>query len=109
MDLEPDRVSALKVWAANNESVQELWLFGSRAKGTATPKSDVDLALIFMQETDNTNWALAKYIEEGDLWRKQLERIVGLPISMGAIEPGIELYDEVMATGVCLWSRANVV
>ena len=107
MDLEPDRVTALKQWAANNDAIQELWLFGSRAKGTATPQSDVDLAFILMPETDNTNWALAKYIADGDLWRKQLERIVARPISMGAIEPGIELFDEVMATGTRLWSRSS--
>jgi predicted nucleotidyltransferase len=105
MDLESECVSALKSWAANNDSVQELWLFGSRAKGTAKPQSDVDLALILMPETDNTNWALAKYIEDKDLWRKRLQKIVGRPISLCAIEPGEKLFDDVMATGKRLWSR----
>ena len=105
MDLEPERVTALKSWAANNHSVSEFWLFGSRAKGTAKAKSDVDLAIYLMPETDDTNWALAKYIENHSFWRTQLERIVARPISLCAIEPGEKLFNEVMATGTCLWSR----
>ena len=106
MDLEPERLAALKAWAANNESVQELWLFGSRAKGTAKPKSDVDLALILMPETDNTNWAFAKYIESRAAWKRVLQNIAGRPVSLCAIEHGEPLYKEVLSTGVCLWSRA---
>jgi predicted nucleotidyltransferase len=42
----PDRVQAeLVSWAARNEAVAELWLFGSRAKGTSRPDSDVDIGL----------------------------------------------------------------
>lgn len=105
MDLEPERVSALKDWAARNDSVHDLWLFGSRAKATAKPESDVDIALILMPETDSTNWALAKYIESRPIWKRTLERIVGRPISLCAIEPGEPLYDEVLSTGIRLWSR----
>jgi predicted nucleotidyltransferase len=33
----------LCVWAQKTAAVKELWLFGSYAKGTAQPDSDVDL------------------------------------------------------------------
>jgi predicted nucleotidyltransferase len=105
VNLKDDCVIALRSWAANNQSVQKLWLFGSRAKGTSRPESDVDLALILMPETDNTNWALAKYVECRHLWKTQLERIVDRSVSLCAIEAGEKLYDEVTTTGMCLWSR----
>ncbi|MGA8610643.1 MAG: nucleotidyltransferase domain-containing protein [Xanthobacteraceae bacterium] len=107
MDLEPECVAALRHWAANNPAVYELWLFGSRAKGTSQVESDVDLAVILMPEVDNTNWALAMYIESKDFWKTQLGKLAGRPVSLSAIEPGTELFDEVMATGICLWSRLS--
>jgi predicted nucleotidyltransferase len=105
MDLEPERVVALKTWAANNDTVREFWLFGSRAKGTAKPASDVDLAIYLMPESDNTNWAFAKYVQYREAWKKQLEAIVARPISLCAIDPDEKLFDEVTSTGICLWSR----
>jgi predicted nucleotidyltransferase len=105
MDLEPERIIALRSWAANNNTIREFWLFGSRAKDTAKPDSDFDLAIYLMPETDNTNWTFAKFVEYQGLWKKQLERIVARPISLCVIEPGEELFDEVMTTGTCLWSR----
>ncbi|HUZ32639.1 MAG TPA: nucleotidyltransferase domain-containing protein [Xanthobacteraceae bacterium] len=107
MDLELDREAALKSWAANNDAVKEFWLFGSRVKGTSRPESDVDVALILMPETDNTNWAFAKYVECRNLWKKQLQRIVARPISLCVIEPGEKMYDEVLKTGQRLWSHID--
>jgi len=108
MDLEPGGLDALKVWALNNDAIRELWLFGSRAKGTSHSDSDVDLALVLMPETDNTNWALAKYIQYAAAWKAQLETIVARPISFGVIEPGEKMFDEVTTTGERLWSRSDV-
>jgi hypothetical protein len=38
----------LVAWAQKNDSIRELWLFGSRAKGVANASSDVDIGLVLM-------------------------------------------------------------
>ncbi|WP_444677478.1 type VII toxin-antitoxin system MntA family adenylyltransferase antitoxin [Halomonas sp. E19] len=44
---------ALAELAARSDEIAVLWLYGSRAKGTATPRSDYDLAVGFRNfETD---------------------------------------------------------
>ena len=48
MDMRDEWVAALRAWAAKNECVRELWLFGSRAKGTSEAESDIDIALSLM-------------------------------------------------------------
>ena len=48
----PDEWSRLLCqWASKNDSVRELWLFGSRAGGTSHPDSDVDIGIGLMPPT----------------------------------------------------------
>lgn len=54
-------LGGLRAWAAANESVRELWLFGSRARGDARECSDVDLALALMPPNGKHDWALGNY------------------------------------------------
>lgn len=105
MDLEPERADILRMWAANTASVYELWLFGSRAKGTSTPESDVDLAIVLMPENDDGDWAYADYVQNSGKWKKQLISIVARPVSLEVIECEEPLESEVHATGVRLWKR----
>ena len=46
MNMREEWIEALRAWAVGNDSIAELWLFGSRAKGTAQPNSDIDIALL---------------------------------------------------------------
>jgi predicted nucleotidyltransferase len=48
MDMRPEWTEAIRTWAAGNENVAEVWLFGSRTKGTARSDSDVDVALVLV-------------------------------------------------------------
>lgn len=43
----PDMLDALKTLAQADARIDVLWLYGSRAKGTAQPDSDYDLAVAF--------------------------------------------------------------
>ena len=36
--------------------VEELWLFGSRARGDNKEKSDIDLAVVCKENTKNSDW-----------------------------------------------------
>jgi predicted nucleotidyltransferase len=105
MDIKPEWLNALRAWAAKNESIYQLWLFGSRVKGTSRPDSDIDIALELMPATGTHNWALAAYVEFFEKWKQELRDAVGWDISLTAIGPGCDMDEEVRATGVVLWRR----
>jgi predicted nucleotidyltransferase len=97
----------LVAWARRTNAVAELWLFGSRAKGTFRPESDVDIAVTLMPALGDHDWALGDYVALAKDWQSELEAIVGLPVSFGAIQPDTALDREVRTTGVLLWCRPN--
>jgi predicted nucleotidyltransferase len=105
MDLKEEWVSALRSWADGNDSIRELWLFGSRADGRSRPNSDVDLALVLMPPNGKHDWAAGNYIALHSEWKRRLEKIVGCHVSLEAIDPGSEGDAEVRRTGVRLWAR----
>jgi predicted nucleotidyltransferase len=87
MDMESAWLDALRSWASTNDSIRELWLFGSRAKGTSHSESDVDIAVVLMPAVGKHNWALGNYFALQGNWKRQLEAIVGRHVSLEAIEP----------------------
>ena len=105
MDMRDEWIAALRQWAANNGAVSELWLFGSRAKETARPDSDIDVGLLMMPPTDGTNWAGAAYVENFYCWKRQLRFSIDWNVDLVAIGPKFDMDEEVRTTGVRLWVR----
>jgi predicted nucleotidyltransferase len=103
MDMRDEWIAALRGWAVQNDCVRELWLFGSRAKGTSEPESDIDIALALMPPDGKTNWALAAYVESFDDWKTELGAAVNWSVSLVAIGPKFEMDDIVRTTGIVLW------
>ena len=101
MDMRDDWLVGLREWAQQNGNVRELWLFGSRAKGTSRPESDIDIAVALMP----TDSAFGNYVALSEKWKQEIEAIVGRSISFGAIGPHTSLDAEVRETGVQLWAR----
>ena len=95
----------LRAWASANGNVHELWLFGSRADGSARPESDVDLAIALMPAVGDENWPLFFYFDLRAKWRQELEIIVGRHVSLEAILPDTDGDAYVRRTGVVLWAR----
>jgi predicted nucleotidyltransferase len=95
----------LIAWAQRTNAIAELWLFGSRAKGTSRPDSDVDIAVSLMPPVRNHDWALTTYLALSVDWQRQLEKMVGRHVSLTAIVPDTPGDTEVRATGVLLWRR----
>jgi len=93
-------------WARKNDSVRELWLFGSRAKGEAKASSDVDIGLVLMPAKGKHDWALGNYAALGSRWRADLEAIVGRHVSLVPIVPGNEGDIVIRMTGDRLWQRS---
>ncbi len=90
MDMRGVWLSGLRSWASANDSVRELWLFGSRATGGSRPDSDVDLAVALMPPKGNTDWVLGNYFAFESEWKRQLEEIVGLHVSLEPLVPGTD-------------------
>jgi predicted nucleotidyltransferase len=107
VDLPNESVLALCSWAEANGNVQELWLFGSRARGEAREDSDVDLALALMPPTGKTNWALGNYFRFEIEWKRQLEGIVRCAVSIEPLVPGEHSDERVRREGVRLWARVD--
>src|SRR6266478_1408425 len=105
MDMRDEWLSGLRSWASGNDSIRELWLFGSRAAGRSQPDSDVDVAVSLMPAASNHNWAFGNYIALHSEWKGQLEAIVGRHVSLEAIEPGTKEDAEVRHSGKLLWAR----
>jgi predicted nucleotidyltransferase len=82
MDLPDEWRHGLCLWASGNDSVLQLWLFGSRAKGTARADSDIDIAITLMPKIGDTDWALGNYFALHRDWKRQLEAIVGRHVSL---------------------------
>ena len=100
------RVRSLRAWAENNGSVRELWLFGSRAKGTSKAESDTDIALALMPPQGKNDWAMGNYYDLRLQWKEQLETIVGGEVDLQEILPGTSFEVEVRTTGQLLWPHA---
>jgi predicted nucleotidyltransferase len=107
MDMPDEWLRGLRSWADGNDSIQELWLFGSRAAGRSRPESDVDLAVSLMPAIGTHNWALGNYIADHSTWKRQLESIVGRHVSLEALEPGSPQDAHVRSTGKLLWARST--
>ena len=105
MDMPDEWVAALRVWASRNDSVRELWLFGSRAKGCSQSDSDVDLALVLMPANGKHDWAGGAFLACHKEWKRQLEDLVGRHVSLEAMEPGTHGDVEVRRSGIRLWTR----
>jgi predicted nucleotidyltransferase len=103
MDMPDEWVLGLHRWAGRIGNVLELWIFGSRAEGRATPESDVDVALVLIPPDGKHNWALGNYGAFQSEWQQQLESIVGRDVDLVVIEPGSDEDTHVRHTGRRLW------
>ena len=97
MHMKPEWLREIESWAERRNEVSEVWLFGSRAKGSARDDSDIDLALILPPE----NWAFANYVAFGDKWQHSLASALGKHVSLEAIN-GPELVEKVL-----IWRRGS--
>jgi predicted nucleotidyltransferase len=101
VNLPADSVELIRQWAVRTNAVQEVWLFGSRAKGTSRPDSDVDIGIYLTPH----EWAFGIYVAKGDAWQRELAGLLGMPVSLEAVTPDLPGHSEVQA-GKRLWVRS---
>ena len=77
MNTQPSRLlipcDILRAWAATKPIIRALFVFGSYARGEATPESDLDLAV----DVDGDDVEL---IGNNRAWRSELAHLTGLEI-----------------------------
>lgn len=68
----------LQQWAAGNPHIGELRIFGSYAKGSARPDSDLDVAVRVVRKKpgDTTVWVTA--LCECTEWEKEMTQLLGI-------------------------------
>ncbi len=75
MDLTDQQQRRVREWAKRTPSVEEVWLFGSRAKGRAKPDSDVDLALT-LRPVGAPRSLLGNYYALSERWTEELTEVL---------------------------------
>ena len=100
MQLTDEQLATIIMWAKKTPEVQAVFLFGSRAKGTAGPDSNVDLALSILGQ--DPKWRLATFISRRRAWRAELEAALGLDVQLERARRDLTSEDGYVE----LWQRA---
>jgi predicted nucleotidyltransferase len=103
MDLSKEQRSAITQWAEQNQYISEVRLFGSRARGTSRPGSDIDLAVTVAG--DNRGDALGVYLPLADRWQRDLRTRTGMHVSLEWYGPESDEYEMLQTVGLLIWSR----
>jgi len=70
-DLQPV-ADTLRMWASEETLVRRLWIYGSRARGTGSPHSDLDIAVEIHVAGDNED-SYTVFVCEAEDWRSKLD------------------------------------
>ena len=92
-------------WAKVNLSIRELWLFGSRARGTARVNSVVDIGVVLMRAKRGKDRAFENYVTHYLQWHAELETIVQCHVSLVPMIAGDHGDEIIRSTGICLWEQ----
>ena len=94
------RLGELLAERAETEGIAAAWLFGSVARGTAGPRSDVDVGILYSEEPPGTLSGLGLSLEG------ELERLLGLPVQLVVLNRApADLVQRVLRDGVLLVDR----
>jgi predicted nucleotidyltransferase len=74
IDLEAAR-RVLDAWGHANPHIRVLLIYGSYAKGTATPKSDLDVAVVIAPADEED--AFTTWTAESDKWTEEIRALLG--------------------------------
>lgn len=103
-DALPDQVMQLLCeWAERHSHIQELWLFGSRAKGSQQADSDIDLGVVLSAG----GGALGTYVACVIAGEQELSDIIGHRVDLRSTEPGGPGWPILLTSGRKLWTRSG--
>ena len=85
MSLTSQQRETIRQWGEKAQYVRAIRLFGSRARGEATEKSDIDLAVTIGGDDPGT--VLGIYFARAQKWQTELTSLLGTKVHVG-------LYDD---------------
>jgi predicted nucleotidyltransferase len=95
-------IEKLRRWAETKDQILELWLYGSRAKGTAQKDSDLDIAYqISPLRSEEAKIEFWKDVLPG--WKKEIQELTPWPIHL---EAKIVVYESVHEAGKKIYQAA---
>ena len=97
-DLPGDWRDRVRRWARTYPAIKQVYVFGSRAKGTAHARSDLDLAL-----TADLN----ELIANRTAWIGELTDALGLPVDLYPAD-GSNIAAAVAEHGFCVYVRPEL-
>jgi predicted nucleotidyltransferase len=73
-------------WAAENPEVRRVWVFGSRAKDTHRPDSDIDVA-VELEPVADSEETLTRWIAHAEVWKAQLQNLIAPQVDLEWFDP----------------------
>ena len=80
-------VAVISAWAAKNDLVHRVWIFGSRVRGNHQSNSDLDVAVQHGIKSGDTD-AITTEIFERQNWIDELQPITRLQLDVWSYHPG---------------------
>jgi predicted nucleotidyltransferase len=84
--IENDVQTTLADWAARTPTVRRVWVFGSRARGTHRPDSDIDIA-VELEPVADSEETLLVWMANSEKWRSQLQDRISMPVDLEWFDP----------------------
>lgn len=108
--MEDGWLTVIRDWASNESRIAVVYLFGSRAKGTHRPNSDIDIAVVLTDGESDTATGFA--ICEGDSLAAALSNKLPVPIDLEfAFQDDAIVWPAVRDHGILLyqaiWARCS--
>jgi predicted nucleotidyltransferase len=96
---------AIRFWARLHPTVARVYVFGSRAKGTAGATSDLDLGLCF---DDGVADKFVEFMNNRAIWRRELMALTGVVVKdlEHADDDTTIAYQAVREHGILLYERS---
>lgn len=109
-DTPPHWLDTIRAWAESVPEVEQVWIFGSRARGVRSPKENPppvpDLDVAYTLTGDEPGALLALSVGDGEEWRERLQAAipVRLDLQMAAADDA-RVWPAVEDHGVLIYSR----
>lgn len=100
----PEQMQAISRWAQDVHWITDVWLFGSRARGTAKPDSDFDIAVTIRRGGKGNTSPDTLWVFEHEGWEASLSSALQSHVSF---YPKDALPERPSREAVLIWCRAE--
>jgi uncharacterized protein len=98
---------ALRSWGSSKPFVRRLWIYGSRAKGTAREDSDLDVA-VEIEPVGNDEESYTSFVSEANGWRTELQPMLTYKLHLKWYDRvNKPVWDGVNSAGILVFERAT--